>query len=270
MIISMSPRAQYTQRAPKIIKIMSFKGSRGVPGGDILSIGLLLIGTLETDFLFKLADHGHFFPTHFSLSPADPDWPDRPDFKRFFCVFDWFCLLFPRTLKKLSKSYTQIQNHKKNIGQVTKSNDKSNFFLLFVALSLLFVAFCCFFIAFYRFFMAHRCFLLLFRCLLLLFRCFLLLFRCLSLLFVAFSLLFVAFCCFFISFCCFLLICRCFFVALCCFFIAFSLLFVALCCFVVVFSCFFVAFCCFFVALSLLFQCFPMLFNAFQCLSTLF
>ena len=31
----MSPRARYTQRAPKIIRILSFKGSRrGSPGGD--------------------------------------------------------------------------------------------------------------------------------------------------------------------------------------------------------------------------------------------
>ena len=28
MLVSMSPRAQYTQRAPKIIEIISFKGRR--------------------------------------------------------------------------------------------------------------------------------------------------------------------------------------------------------------------------------------------------
>ena len=34
MILSMSPRARYTQRAPKIIKIISFKVSRAVLRGD--------------------------------------------------------------------------------------------------------------------------------------------------------------------------------------------------------------------------------------------
>ena len=44
MILSMPKSVCYTQRAPKIVKITSFEGSGGVPGGDILLIGPLEIG----------------------------------------------------------------------------------------------------------------------------------------------------------------------------------------------------------------------------------
>ena len=45
MLLSMSPRAWYTQRAPRIFRIMSFKRSREDPWRHILFIGPLLIGS---------------------------------------------------------------------------------------------------------------------------------------------------------------------------------------------------------------------------------
>ena len=42
MILSMSPRARYTQKAPKILKIMTVKGSKG----GLLELTFLLMGPL--------------------------------------------------------------------------------------------------------------------------------------------------------------------------------------------------------------------------------
>ena len=61
-------------------------------------------------FYSQMADLGQTPATAPPSHPADPDWPDRLDFKGFYIVFDRFCLLFPKTLEKLSKSYKNIQN----------------------------------------------------------------------------------------------------------------------------------------------------------------
>ena len=57
MLVSMSTRTRYTQRDPKIIRIMSFEGSRENPPGMTIPVIGLLIGSVTTALLTTIGFH---------------------------------------------------------------------------------------------------------------------------------------------------------------------------------------------------------------------